>query len=72
MYSLRISSNATPGSPLSQLIDNLSHIKQLLDQRTKVSPEEFEHIMETREQNHHKGKVTFSCLLNQYKKWHFK
>jgi len=56
MYSLRISSNATPGSPLSQLIDSLSHIKQLLDQRTKVSPEEFAQVMETRERNHHKGK----------------
>jgi len=58
MYSLHISSNATPGSPLSQLIDSLSHIKQLLDQRTKVSPEEFEHIMKTREQNHHKAPYT--------------
>jgi hydroxymethylglutaryl-CoA synthase len=68
MYSLHISSNAKPGSPLSRLIDNLSHIKKLLDQRTKVSPEEFAHIMEIREQNHHKGKVICSYLLNQYEK----
>jgi 3-hydroxy-3-methylglutaryl CoA synthase len=72
MYSLRISSNATPGSPLSRLIDNLSHIKQLLDQRTKVSPEDFAHIMETREQNNHEGEVICSYLLNQYVKWNFK
>nr|BAM38487.2 3-hydroxy-3-methylglutaryl coenzyme A synthase-2 [Nasutitermes takasagoensis] len=55
MYSLHISSNATPGSPLSRLIGNISHIKQLLDQRTKVSPEEFAQVMEIREQNHHKA-----------------
>ena len=68
MYSLCISSNAKPGSPLSRLIGNLSHIKQLLDQRTKVSPEEFARVMDIREQNHHKGKVICSCLLNQYEK----
>jgi hydroxymethylglutaryl-CoA synthase len=72
MYSLHISSNATPGSPLSRLIGNISHIKQLLDQRTKVSPEKFAKVMETREQNHHKGKVTCSYLLNQYEKLYFK
>jgi hydroxymethylglutaryl-CoA synthase len=60
MYSLRISSNARPGSPLSRLIDSLSHIKPLLDQRTRVSPEEFAHIMDIREENHHKGKVICS------------
>jgi hydroxymethylglutaryl-CoA synthase len=57
MYSLRISSNARPGSSLDRLIENLSHIKPLLDQRKKVTPEEFAQIMEMREQNHHKGKV---------------
>lgn len=68
MYSLRFSSDTTPGSPFSRLIDSLSHIKELLGQRTKVSPEEFAHIMETREQNHHKGKVIGSYVLNQYEK----
>jgi hydroxymethylglutaryl-CoA synthase len=58
MYSLRFSSDTTPGSPFSRLIDSLSHIKELLGQRTKVSPEEFAHIMETREQNHHKAPYT--------------
>jgi hypothetical protein len=57
MYSLHISSNAKPGSSLSRLIGNLSHVKPLLDQRSKVSPEEFAHTMEIFEQNHHKGKV---------------
>jgi hypothetical protein len=65
MYSLRISSNARPGSSLNRLIENLSHIKPLLDQRKRVTPEEFAQIMEIREQNHHKGKVTcpFSVLV---------
>jgi 3-hydroxy-3-methylglutaryl CoA synthase len=60
MYSLRISSNARPGSSLNRLVENLSHIKPLLDQRKRVTPEEFAQIMEIREQNHHKGKVKYS------------
>jgi hydroxymethylglutaryl-CoA synthase len=59
MYSLRISSNASPGSSLNRLIENLSHIKPLLYQRQKVTPEEFTHTMEIREQNHHKGKDAY-------------
>jgi hydroxymethylglutaryl-CoA synthase len=62
MYSLRISSNARPGSSLNRLIENLSPIKQLLDQRKRVTPEEFAQIMEIREQNHHIGKV--KCLFS--------
>jgi hydroxymethylglutaryl-CoA synthase len=65
MYSLRISSNVRPGSPLNNLVESLSHIKPLLDQRKKVTPEDFAQIMEIREQNHHKGKVKcpFPVLL---------
>ena len=60
MYSLHVSSDTTA---LSQLIDNLSHIKLLLDQRIKLLPEEFENIMDIHEQNHHKGIVEKLWLI---------
>jgi hydroxymethylglutaryl-CoA synthase len=59
MYSLCISSNTSPDSSLNRLIENLSHIKPLLDQRQRAAPEDFACIMEIREQNHHKGKVIY-------------
>lgn len=58
MFSLRISSDANPGSPLKRLVDNLTHIKPQLELRHRIPPEEFNSIMETRENNHHKAPYT--------------
>lgn len=66
MYSLCISSNTSPGSPLNRLVANLSHIRPLLDQRQRIAPEDFARVMEIREQNHHKGKVAHSFIY-EYK-----
>jgi hydroxymethylglutaryl-CoA synthase len=58
MFSLHVSLDANPGSPLKRLVENLTHIKPQLELRHKVSPEEFNSIMETRENNHHKAPYT--------------
>ncbi|KAJ9580784.1 hypothetical protein L9F63_024036, partial [Diploptera punctata] len=55
MYSLQISADTNPHSPLSQLIKNLSQTEIVLNQRFKLSPQEFEKMMDVREQNHHKA-----------------
>jgi hydroxymethylglutaryl-CoA synthase len=58
MFSLRVSLDASPGSPLKRLVENLTHIKPELELRYKISPEEFNSLMETRENNHHKAPYT--------------
>nr|P54870.1 RecName: Full=Hydroxymethylglutaryl-CoA synthase 2; Short=HMG-CoA synthase 2; AltName: Full=3-hydroxy-3-methylglutaryl coenzyme A synthase 2 [Blattella germanica]CAA54652.1 hydroxymethylglutaryl-CoA synthase [Blattella germanica] len=58
MFSLHISTDSSPGSTLSRLVTNLTHIKPQVQQRVKLSPGEFENIMEIREQNHHKAPYT--------------
>ncbi|KAJ4429245.1 Hydroxymethylglutaryl-CoA synthase, cytoplasmic [Periplaneta americana] len=55
MFSLQVCCDASPGSPLQQLVANLSHIKSQLALRQKIPPEEFASIMEMREHNHHKA-----------------
>jgi hydroxymethylglutaryl-CoA synthase len=39
-------------------VENLTHIKSQLELRHKIPPEEFNSIMETRENNHHKAPYT--------------
>lgn len=53
MYSLRVSSDATPGSPLSSLMESLSSIPARLKARKTVSPPDFEQTMLLREKTHH-------------------
>lgn len=55
MYSIHVTKIAKPGSALDRLVNNLSHIKQLLERRKCVSAEEFSRIMEIKEKNHHKA-----------------
>lgn len=55
MFSLRVSSDVNPGSPLQRLVANLTHVKPQLEMRHKISPEEFDSIMKRREHNHHKA-----------------
>ncbi|XP_075236307.1 hydroxymethylglutaryl-CoA synthase isoform X2 [Lycorma delicatula] len=50
MFSLKIKENG-----LKKLINNLSHIKKTLNERTKVSPDDFCKIMKIREENHFKA-----------------
>ena len=53
MYSLRVSSDATPGSPLSFLMESLSSIPARLKARKTVAPPDFEQTMLLREKTHH-------------------
>lgn len=50
MYSIRITSNE---NKLESLKEKLKYVKPLLDQRLKVSPEEFTKLMDIREKNNH-------------------
>lgn len=55
MYSLRVSTDFAPKSPLASLSCNVSDIPGLLTARRVVSPPEFEAIMKLREETHHKA-----------------
>lgn len=50
LYTITITNNP---DDLKVITDKLSHIKTTLEQRTKVSPEEFTKMMEIREHNNH-------------------
>jgi len=64
MFSLHVSLDTNPGSPLKHLVANLTHIKSQLELRHKISPEEFDSIMEIREHNHHKAPYTPQASLD--------
>jgi hydroxymethylglutaryl-CoA synthase len=64
MFSLRVSLDTNPGSPLKCLVANLTHIKSQLELRRKISPEEFDSIMEIREHNHYKAPYTPQASLD--------
>ncbi|XP_012617316.2 hydroxymethylglutaryl-CoA synthase, mitochondrial [Microcebus murinus] len=58
LFSFRVSQDASPGSPLEQLVSSTSDLPKRLDSRKRMSPEEFTEIMNEREQFYHK--VNFS------------
>jgi hydroxymethylglutaryl-CoA synthase len=51
MYSISVTEDA---AKLQKLLDNLSYVKPQLQQRTKISPENFTAMMETRAENSHR------------------
>lgn len=51
MYSISITNDA---ASLQNLLDKLSYVKPMLEQRIKISPEEFTALMETRAHNSHR------------------
>ncbi|XP_044295314.1 hydroxymethylglutaryl-CoA synthase, mitochondrial isoform X2 [Varanus komodoensis] len=53
MFSLKVSQNSAPGSPLEKLVSSLSDLGARLDSRKRVPPEEFAEIMQVREDTHH-------------------
>lgn len=55
MFSLRISDDAGPGSPLSELAASLSDLQSRLNSRTEVPPHVFAETMKLREATHHKA-----------------
>ncbi|XP_073212379.1 hydroxymethylglutaryl-CoA synthase, mitochondrial isoform X5 [Lepidochelys kempii] len=53
LFSMRVSQDAAPGSPLDKLLSSLSDLQTRLDARKQVPPEEFAEIMKQREETHH-------------------
>ncbi|XP_039340469.1 hydroxymethylglutaryl-CoA synthase, mitochondrial isoform X2 [Mauremys reevesii] len=53
LFSMRVSQDAAPGSPLDKLVSSLSDLQTRLDARKCVPPEEFAEIMKQREKSHH-------------------
>lgn len=51
MYSISITSDS---EKLQKLLNNISYIKPLLEQRIKISPQEFTELMDTRVHNSHR------------------
>lgn len=56
MFSLRITSDLSPKSPLHRLVKNLSDVKTNLQNRKKIAPQEFDQLMKLRETTCHRGK----------------
>ncbi|NXJ96934.1 HMCS2 protein, partial [Corythaixoides concolor] len=53
MFSLRVSQDAAPGSPLDKLVSSLADLPARLDARKRVAPQDFADIMKRREETHH-------------------
>ncbi|NXL43562.1 HMCS2 protein, partial [Podilymbus podiceps] len=53
MFSLRVSQDAAPGSPLDKLVSSLADLPTRLDARKRVAPQDFAEIMKRREETHH-------------------
>ncbi|XP_006032002.1 hydroxymethylglutaryl-CoA synthase, mitochondrial isoform X1 [Alligator sinensis] len=53
LFSLQVSQDAAPGSPLDKLVSSLSDLQTRLDSRKCIPPEEFAQIMKLREDTHH-------------------
>lgn len=58
MYSMRVTTDCGPESPLSSLKANVDDIPARLSSRKVVPPSEFEAIMKLREETHHKAPYT--------------
>ncbi|XP_063873560.1 hydroxymethylglutaryl-CoA synthase 1-like [Scylla paramamosain] len=55
MFSLRITQDVGPDSPLTHFVTSLQDLQQRLDARYKVSPPEFAETMKLRQDTHHKA-----------------
>nr|XP_033772731.1 hydroxymethylglutaryl-CoA synthase, cytoplasmic-like isoform X1 [Geotrypetes seraphini]XP_033772732.1 hydroxymethylglutaryl-CoA synthase, cytoplasmic-like isoform X1 [Geotrypetes seraphini] len=53
LFSIRVSQDSAPGSPLDKLVSSLSDLSNRLDSRKKVQPGEFAEMMKLREETHH-------------------
>ena len=67
MYSVRASSDVSPGSALDKLYQSLADLQDRLAARSKIAPEEFERIMKLREDTHHLGERALEPLVKDYK-----
>ncbi|XP_059906502.1 hydroxymethylglutaryl-CoA synthase, cytoplasmic isoform X1 [Gadus macrocephalus] len=58
LYSISVTQDHTPGSPLDKLVSSLCDLKARLDSRRKVSPNVFSENMKLREETHHLASYT--------------
>ena len=58
MYSLRVSADSTPKSPLATLAEGCTDLLKRLKSRRTVPPAEFEKTMKLREETHHLAPYT--------------
>nr|XP_022319490.1 hydroxymethylglutaryl-CoA synthase 1-like [Crassostrea virginica] len=56
MFSIKITNDSGP--KFNRLLENLSNIRNNLESRVKVSPEEFDKVMKLREETHNKAPYT--------------
>jgi hydroxymethylglutaryl-CoA synthase len=67
MFSARVSSDASPGSPLSKLLKGLENIPQNLNRRIQVPPIKYEQVLDERQKYHNmapykpKGELSELC-----------
>lgn len=62
MYSISITNDV---SKLQKLLDNLAYVKPTLEQRTKISPQEFTELMEERVHNSHRTNYEPNGAINR-------
>ncbi|XP_076462936.1 hydroxymethylglutaryl-CoA synthase 1-like [Babylonia areolata] len=53
MFSIRVSEDRSPDSPLERLVSSLCDLQNRLDGREKVAPVDFDKCMKLREETHH-------------------
>lgn len=53
MYSLQITADISPLSPLHKVVESLADVRTRLESRKKISPPEFDRLMKLRETTHH-------------------
>lgn len=58
MFSLKVTEDRSPDSPLQKLVSSLNDLQQRLDSRQKVAPADFDSCMKLREQTHHLAPYT--------------
>lgn len=58
MYSLRLSNDSSPKSPLTSLAASCTDVLKRLRERTTVPPADFEKTMKLREETHHLAPYT--------------
>ena len=58
MFSVRMSRDCGAGSSLQALVASVADLKQRLNSRRKISPEQFAQTMRLREETHHIGTCT--------------
>ena len=66
MFSVRMSRDCGADSSLQALVASVADLKQRLNSRRKISPEQFAQTMRLREETHHIGSIKRSDLIEPY------